>query len=147
MNRLLKLQHIQKQVNSALQDVKSYGQETLDKLNFGKGLLEGEILQYRTMLDNAELYKSLVRKKNELQDEVSSLRSYIFHTEKKQVLLKEEINNKIREEGVYLLNNDLDRQDEFKKANEFFIDFSNNIAFLSNKHSRYSASSNFYLRW
>ena len=34
----------------------------------------------------------------------------------------------------------------FKNANDFFIDFSNNIAFLSNKYSKYSASSNFYLK-
>jgi len=47
---------------------------------------------------------------------------------------------------VFLLNNDLDRQDEFKNANDFFIDYSNNLAFLSSKFSKYSASSNFYLK-
>ena len=81
-----------------------------------------------------------------LKKEILFLRNFISRTEKEQAALKKSINNKIKEEGVYLLNNDLDRQDEFKNANDFFIDFANNIAFLSNKYSKYSASSNFYLK-
>ena len=54
--------------------------------------------------------------------------------------------NQIRQLESRLLNNDLDRQDEFKNASDFYIDYSNNIAFLSNKFSKYSASSNFYLK-
>ncbi|PIB29216.1 hypothetical protein BFP78_00075 [Gaetbulibacter sp. 5U11] len=141
-----KLHDIQKQVNSALEDVKSYSEEAIDNLNNKKGFIEGEILQFRTMLENAELYDRLLQKKNELGKEVSYLKAYIFKTEKAQTLLKQAINEKIKEEGIYLLNNDLDRQDEFKNANDFFIDYSNNIAFLSNKFSKYSASSNFYLK-
>jgi hypothetical protein len=141
-----KLQDIQKQVNAALKDVKSFNEETLDKLNNQKGFIEGEILQFRTMLENAELYNKLLEKKNQLEKEVNFLVAYINSTEKRQAELKEKINNKIRAEGVYLLNNDLDRQDEFKHASDFFIDYSNNIAFLSNKFSKYSASSNFYLK-
>lgn len=141
-----KLQHLQEQVNAALIDVKSVNEETLDKLNILIGFIEGEILQFRTMLENAELYDRLIENKNQLEKEVNFLKAYIYKTEKRQTELKEQINNKIREEGVYLLNNDLDRQDEFKNANDFFIDYSNNIAFLSNKFSKYSASSNFYLK-
>ena len=141
-----KLHDIQKQVNSALEDVKSYSEEAIDNLNNKKGFIEGEILQFRIMLENAELYDRLLQKKNELGKEVSYLKAYIFKTEKAQTLLKQAINEKIKEEGIYLLNNDLDRQDEFKNANDFFIDYSNNIAFLSNKFSKYSASSNFYLK-
>jgi hypothetical protein len=141
-----KLHDIQKQVNSALEDVKSYNEEAIDNLNNKKGFIEGEILQYRTMLENAELYDRLLQKKNQLGKEVSYLKAYIFKTEKAQTILKQAINEKIKEEGIYLLNNDLDRQDEFKNANDFFIDYSNNIAFLSNKFSKYSASSNFYLK-
>ncbi|CAH0336810.1 hypothetical protein FVB9288_02532 [Flavobacterium sp. CECT 9288] len=141
-----KLQDLQKQVNIALVDVKSFNEETIDNLNSKKGFIDGEILQYRTMLENAELYDKLIQKKNQLEKEVNFLKTYIFRAEKAQVKLKEAINEKIREEGVYLLNNDLDRQDEFKNASDFFIDYSNNIAFLSNKFSKYSASSNFYLK-
>ena len=98
------------------------------------------------MLENAELYDKLIQKKSQLDKEIGYLKAYVFNTEKRQFQLKSAINNKVREEGVYLLNNDLDRQDEFKNASDFYIDYSNNIAFLSNKFSKYSASSNFYLK-
>jgi len=143
---LAKLHDFQNQVNSALQDVKSFSEESIDSLNNSLGFIKGEILQYRTMLENAELYERLQNKKNELDKEVNYLKGYKFNAEKKQANLKEQINNRVREEGVYLLNNDLDRQDEFKNASDFYIDYSNNIAFLSNKYSKYSASSNFYLK-
>jgi hypothetical protein len=141
-----KLHDLQKQVNYALEDVKSYNEEVVDNLNSTKGFIEGEILQYRTMLENAEMYNKLVKKKDDLDKEVKFLKVYIFKTEQAQAKLKEKINEKVREEGIYLLNNDLDRQDEFKNASDFFIDYSNNIAFLSSKFSKYSASSNFYLK-
>jgi len=143
---LAKLHDFQNQVNSALQDVKSFSEESIDSLNNSLGFIKGEILQYRTMLENAELYERLQNKKNELDKEVNYLKGYKFNAEKKQANLKEQINNRVREEGVYLLNNDLDRQDEFKNASDFYIDYSNNIAFLSNKYSKYSASSNFYFK-
>jgi hypothetical protein len=98
------------------------------------------------LLENAALYDKLIQKKNQLEEEVKYLKEYIYRAEKNQAKLKEAINEKIREEGVYLLNNDLDRQEEFKSASDFFIDYSNNISFLSNKFSKYSASSNFYLK-
>jgi hypothetical protein len=141
-----KLNDLQKQVNAAMSDVKSFNEEIIDDLNSKKGFIEGEILQYRTMLENAELYDKLIQKKNQLDKEINYLKGYVFNTEKRQLQLKTAINNKVREEGVYLLNNDLDRQDEFKNASDFYIDYSNNIAFLSNKFSKYSASSNFYLK-
>lgn len=141
-----KLHDLQKQVNAALNDVKSFNEEAIDELNSKKGFVEGEILQFRKMLENAELYERLVDNRNTLNKEVIDLKRYIKLTELEQDSLKKSINKKIKEEGVYLLNNDLDRQDEFKNANDFFIDYSNNIAFLSNKFSKYSASSNFYLK-
>lgn len=141
-----KLQDLQKQINIALEDIKSFKEETIDNLNSKKGFIEGEILQFRTMLENAAMYDKLIQKKNKLEKEIDFLKTYVNKTEKSQAKLKESINEKIREEGVYLLNNDLDRQDEFKNANDFFIDYSNNISFLSNKFSKYSASSNFYLK-
>lgn len=141
-----KLQDLQKQVNTALEDVKSFNEEKIDNLNSKKGFVEGEILQFRTMLENAVLYNKLIEKKEQLEKEVKYLKSYVFNTERNQARLKEAINEKVRVEGVYLLNNDLDRQDEFKNASDFFIDYSNNITYLSNKFSKYSASSNFYLK-
>nr|WP_321375738.1 AAA family ATPase [uncultured Bacteroides sp.] len=140
------LQLLQNQVDRALMDVKSSNEEVIDQLNVNKGFIEGEILQFKSLLENAKIYEALLEKEASLKKEITYLSSFIFKTEKSQAELKNSINDKIKEEGTYLLNNDLDRQDEFKNANDFFIDFSNNIAFLSNKYSKYSASSNFYLK-
>jgi len=143
---LIKLQQLQIRVNSAMKDVKSFDNEILDKLYTDKGFIEGEILQYQSMLENAELYQKLLTQKNELEKEIRYLKGYIYKTEASHQKLKSQINLQIKKEGVYLLNNDLERQDEFKNANEFYIDYTNNISFLSNKFSKYSASSNFYLK-
>lgn len=148
-----KLQDLQKQVNSALIDVKSFNEETIDNLNSQKGFIEGEILQFRTMIENADIYQKLLHRRAILDKEIKFLNSYIFKTEKQQAILKESIKESIKEEGVYLLNHDFDRQDEFKNANDFIIDFSNNLVFLRSKNSKvqkdyqkFSASSNFYLK-
>ena len=143
---LLNLQLIQNQVDLAIKDVKSSNEEVIDKLNVSKGFIEGEILQFKSLLENAEIYEALQEKEAALKNEILFLKSSILKAKKGQIELKKNISNKIKEEGVFLLNNDLDRQDEFKNANDFFIDFANNIAFLSNKYSKYSASSNFYLK-
>ncbi len=145
-SELINLQQLQTQVNSSLKDVKSFNDEAADNLYTAKGFIEGEILQFRTLLENAELFEKLTKKKDELEKEVNSLKIYIYYTEQQQKKLKEEVNMKVKEEGLYLLNKDLDRQDGFKNATEFFIDYSNNLVFLSNKYSKYSASSNFYLK-
>lgn len=116
-------------MNAALENVKSYNEEVIDRLNNEKGFLEGELLQYRTLLEHAELYERLIKNKQELDREIGALKHFIYITEEAQRKLKVQINHAIKEEGVYLLNHDLDRQDEFKNANDFFIDFSNNMAF------------------
>ena len=149
----IKLNQLQSQVNIALKDVKSYREEELDQLYTAKGFIDGEILQFRTLLEQAELYEKLLEKKEELDKEIKKLNSYIHFTNKKQQQLKETILLQIKKEGIYLLSNDLKRQDEFKNANDFHIDFSNNLVYLTSKNSelakeyhKFSASSNFYLK-
>jgi outer membrane murein-binding lipoprotein Lpp len=142
----IKLRQLQTQVNSALNDVKPIREEAIDKLYMDKGFVEGEIIQLRTLLENAELYQKLADRKNELEKEYKYLRGYIYNTEQEQLQLKEAVNSKIEKQALFLLNNDLERQEDFKEAKEFHIDYRNNIAFIADKNARYSASSNFYLK-
>lgn len=120
--------------------------EEIDEMIYNKGLIEGEILQYRTMLERASYYESLVEKRGQLQSLIDKEECFVKAKEAKQQKNKAIVENKIKEFGVYFLQNDLQRQQEFTQADEFNIDFSNNIVYLSNKHSKYSASSNFYLK-
>ena len=140
------LEGLQKQFDQEVANVQTSKQEQIANLYVQKGFAEGEILQYRTMLENAEYYQSLLTKRDELVREKDSIEAFISRAERNQDLLRFKIDSKVKEEAIYLLNNDLHRQDEFKSANEFHIDYSNNIAFLASKFSRYSASSNFYLK-
>ncbi|HLS38653.1 MAG TPA: hypothetical protein VK023_10310 [Sphingobacterium bovisgrunnientis] len=142
----IKLKQIQIKVNSALKDVKSIRDEKIDKLYVDKGFVEGEILQLRTLLENAELYQQLIKKRNDLDQEIDLLNASIKKMQSDQEKLKVAINNAIEREGLYLLNNDLERQEDFKAAKEFNIDYRNNLAFIADKDAKYSASSNFYLK-
>ncbi|MCD6011142.1 MAG: hypothetical protein K0Q79_1004 [Flavipsychrobacter sp.] len=142
----IKLHHLQASVNAALKDVKSIRDEKIDTLYVDKGFLEGELLQLRTLLENAEKYQSLVKKKNDLDEEQKRLNISIDQITLQQAKKKEQVNEEIEKEALYLLNNDLQRQDEFISAKEFHIDYRNNLAFIADKDAKYSASSNFYLK-
>lgn len=137
---------LQKEVNIALNDVKSYRSEKVDKLYTEKGFKEGEILQFRTMLEYAQSYQLLVKERQELEQSIELLEISIKKSESKQEKLKMKIEKSIKDEGLELLKNDLYRQKDFKYATSFNIDFRNNIAFLNDKNLRFSASSDFYLK-
>lgn len=152
-SELIRLRQLQNQVNTSLKDVKSFNEEELDKLYTAKGFIDGEILQFRTLLEQAELYEKLLEKKAELDKEISKIESYIYITNLQQQKLKKSIIEQIKIEGTYLLNKDSLGQSEFKNANDFHIDFSNNLVYLNTKNSelakeyhKFSASSNFYLK-
>lgn len=134
------LNQLQKTFDSEIKDVKTSTEEALEKLLVDKGFKEGEIIQLNTLLENAELYERLLNDKDVLQREIDALKFNINRAITQQETSKEIIKSRIRKEAVYLLNNDLHRQDEFKNANDFHIDFSNNLAFLSNEYAKYSAN-------
>lgn len=150
-----KVVELQTKVNNSVQDVRPYEMEVLDNLNFQKGLSEGEILQFRTMLEQAEIYKKLLKERSELDLRIEKLLSFINTIRKEQASTKAKVIERIQEEGVYLLNNDLDRQKEFTNAEpkDLMIDFSNNLVYLKSndkekfkQYQKFSASSNFYLK-
>lgn len=142
----LKLFHLQQKVNSSINDVKTVRQEKLDQLYTDKGFIEGEIIQLRTLYENAEIYQSLIKIQSDLEQEIEALKYSIDKITFEQEKLKVEIKNVIEKEGTYLLNNDLKRQEDFYEAKEFHIDFRNNMAYISDKDAKYSASSSFYLK-
>lgn len=140
------LQDLQKQFDSEIEDVNTSRQEQIENLATERGLAEGEIMQLRTLLENAQFYANLLEKRDLLIRERDRIEAYIKHAEGQQTNLRFRVENKIKEEALYFLTNDFHRQDEFKNAADFHVDFSNNIAFLSSKYAKYSASSNFYLK-
>ncbi|WP_295720647.1 hypothetical protein [Mucilaginibacter sp.] len=149
------LNDLQKKVNDAVKNVQSFKEEALDRLHYEQGLAEGEILQYRTMLEQAEIYSRLLQTKANLDADISKLNSFINTIKNQQARTKEEVIQKIQQEGVYLLNHDLERQKEFANADakDLILDFSNNLVYLKSsdaakfkQYQKFSASSNFYLK-
>ena len=133
-------------LNHELKNTISPQDQEVDEMIYHKGLIEGEILQYRTMLERASYYEGLLEKKEQVQTLIAKEELFVSAKEAQQEKNKTIVKNKIKKFGIHFLQHDLVRQQEFTQADEFNVDFSNNIVYLSNKHSKYSASSNFYLK-
>lgn len=136
----------QKHYDYAVGNVRSTQQERIDKLLQDKGFKEGEVLQYQTMLEQAEKYEQLLAELDRLKSREAQLERYIAATEKRIRIERRTIDKAVSECGVYLLRHDLGRQEDFMKAQEFVIDYNQNMAYISDQRNKLSASSAFYLK-
>lgn len=137
---------VQSQLDSALKNVRTTVDEQLDQLIQTKGFKEGEILQYKTLLETALQYEKILEHHNELVKKESELTGFI---KAKVAILKQkrfEIDKTVSDTGIYLLKHDELRQAEFQRVDNFTIDYRQNIAYISNQHIKLSASSGFYLK-
>lgn len=136
----------QRHYDDSVNYVRSTHEERIDKLLQDKGFKEGEILQYRTLLEQAEKYERLLEEQDKLKKRESELSRYIDATENRIRLDRKTIDAAVSESGLYLLRNDEQRQTEFMQADDFVIDYSQNMAYISNQRIKLSASSAFYLK-
>ena len=136
----------QRHYDDAVSYVRSTHEERIDKLLQDKGFKEGEILQYRTLLEQAEKYEKLIAELSRLKAREEELERFIAATENRINAERKTIDAAVSESGVYLLRNDQDCQEDFIKAQEFVIDYSQNMAYISNQRIKLSASSAFYLK-
>lgn len=142
----IQLAAAQKHYDFAVGNVRSTYEERIDKLLQDKGFKEGEILQYQTMLEQAEKYEQLLAELDRLKSREAQLERYIAATEKRIRIERRTIDKAVSECGVYLLRHDLGRQEDFMKAQEFVIDYNQNMAYISDQNNKLSASSAFYLK-
>lgn len=130
----------------ALRNVRSTRDEEIDKLIEERGYKEGEITQYLTMMETAAEYEKMVKELNRLTASNEELTRYVDEVERtiknRRVLVERAIKNN----GIYLLKHDQDRQAEFRNATDFKMDYAQNIVFLTDRHIKLSASSAFYLK-
>ena len=140
------LRTTQLQLDSALKNVRTTADEQLDQLIQTKGFKEGEILQYKTLLETALQYENILKRNDELIKKESELTRFI---KAKTELLKQrrlEVDKTVSETGIYLLKHDELRQAEFQSVDDFIIDYKQNIAYISSQYIKLSASSGFYLK-
>ena len=149
------VENLQIRVNNSIVNVRPFELEELDSLNYQIGIIEGKITQLQTMLEQALKYETLIDEMQFLEKEIYNLKNIISGIIREQGENKKKILSVIQEEGVSLLNNDLERQEEFTSAEprDLVINFSNNIVYLKTDNSekykqyqKFSASSNFYLK-
>lgn len=140
------LEGLQKTYDEEVKGVRSSNQEQIENLYQSRGFLEGEILQLRNIMENAERYQNLLSLRDSLTREKEGIETYIRKTEYELETRQAQITNQVKKEALYFLQNDFNRQEEFKKATDFTIDYANNMAFLSKEYAKYSASSAFYLK-
>ena len=136
----------QRHYDDAINNVRSSHEEQIDKLLQDKGFKEGEILQYRTLLEQAEKYECLLEDQDMLKKRESELSRFIEATENHIRMERKNIDAAVSASGLYLLRNDEQRQTEFMQASDFVIDYSQNMAYISNQRIKLSASSAFYLK-
>ena len=140
------LQTLQQQLDDSLKDVRSTFDERLNELILSKGYKEGEILQYKTLLETAIKYEEILKQFGDLKEEEAKLARFIDGKTSILMNRRKNIDSAISQNGIYLLKHDELRQEEFKSADDFIIDYKQNIAYISNQYIKLSASSNFYLK-
>jgi len=136
----------QKEVNTALNDVQSLRDERIDRLLIEKGEIDGQILQFSTMLETATKYQKYLEDLEKFKTRRKTLNELIDVQEKKQKELASSTAEKIENFALDLLHEDLNREDGFKDSKSLRIDYGSNSIYIDDKQKRFSASSNFYLK-
>ncbi len=136
----------QRQFDDSVRNVRSSRDEEIDHLLQTKGYKEAEANQYRTLLEYAERYERLSKELSDLQLRHEKLTNYIQAAENRIERGQRDIDHSISENGVFMLNNDQERQQEFMHASDFKVNYKQNLAYISNQRIKLSASSAFYLK-
>lgn len=136
----------QRQFDDAVRNVRSTRDEEIDHLLETKGYKDAEANQYRTMLEYAERYERFSKELSDLQLHLDRITNYIKAEENRIEREQRDIDQSISENGVFMLNNDQERQQEFMHANDFKVNYKQNLAYISNQRIKLSASSAFYLK-
>ena len=136
----------QKHYDETVNFVRSSYEERIDEMLRRKGYNEGMIAQLQTLLEYAERYERYQYQLEELQTQEKKLKAYIEAADEKIRADREKIDDYVSRNGVYLLHHDQDRQTEFIKAQKFVIAYNQNMAYITDRYSKLSASSSFYLK-
>lgn len=140
------LENAQQKYDYAVRNVRSTQDERIDELIQTKGYKEGEITQFLTLLESAEKYQRLEKELSDAEQEMAKLSHYITAADSKIKRQRNLIERSICNNGIFLLHNDHDRQEEFRNATSITLDYGQNIIYLDDGHTKLSASSSFYLK-
>ena len=143
-----RLRSAQRQLDHLLKDVTGTTDRQLEDLYYQKGQVQGELLQYHTMLESARYYERLIAEQQTLKADKEQTERFIEAKQQGQEKHREAVLAAIRRFAVYFLHHDLQREKAFTQARpeEFFVNFTQNLTYLQSEHAKYSASSTFFLK-
>ncbi len=135
-------------LDALLSDVRSSRDEAIEEKKYRMGEINGELLQYYTMLEQVGNYEALLHNRERLEAELVTTKQFIADRLSHQKQRRDAVMRKIQQHGAYFLQHDEERQRAFLQATpeDFSVDFSNNIVFLQHRYAKYSASSSFFLK-
>ena len=140
------VEQAQQEYDYAVRNVRSTRDEEIDKYIQDMGYLKGEITQFLTMMETAKAYQDMVDECTQLKAEDAHLSQYIAEMDRMIENRRVLVERAIKYNGIYLLKHDQDRQEEFRNARDFKMDYAQNIVYLSDRQIKLSASSAFYLK-
>ncbi|WP_298954595.1 AAA family ATPase [uncultured Nonlabens sp.] len=134
------------ELNNSVKDVKSFREEKIDSLLVEKGQIEGQHMQFATLLEQADKYQAKLKEIEKLKTEIATDSSIIEHFEKIQKETLKKTSEEVEKFALDMLHSDLNREEGFRLASNLRIDYSSNSIYVNDKKQRFSASSNFYLK-
>ena len=136
---------LQKQLNSSIEANQSTRDERIDNLLISKGGIEKNIEFITQQIKAVEMLEVLKKELAELALLIEQLRIDIQQKEIEQKYKYQNALLKIREYTLFILKNDLERQDEFKRGNIVEVNFKND-SFSLDDSNNFSASSKTYFK-
>lgn len=140
-----KARSLQKQLDLSVRNSQSTRDERIDNLLITKGKIENTIEYLTEQIKAVELIEILKKEIAELAQKISILESEITQKESLQFHNYKEAKRVIKEFTLYILKNDLDRQDEFRTGKIVGIDFIKDTFSLDGSNN-FSASSKIYFK-
>jgi hypothetical protein len=136
---------LQKQLDISIENPQSTRDERIDNLLVTKGGAEKKIEYLTQQIKAVELIELLKKELAELEANIKILKLEIFQKEELQNRNNQIAMQKIREITLYILQHDLDRQEEFRSGKKVEIDFLRDTYSLD-EGNNFSASSKTYFK-
>lgn len=135
----------QREIDLEAKEHNSTRDDKLDELLVSRGRLEGQLESLNKQIEFAKQLEVLKDELQVLQKQIEELRQSVKLKEDKQRVNLQKALRKIEEIALLILREDLDRQEEFKTANEVSVNFLKD-SFALDGGNNFSASSNTYLK-
>jgi hypothetical protein len=140
-----KARALQKQLDISIENPQSTRDERIDNLLIAKGGAEKKIEYLTQQIKAVELIELLKKELAELEALIKSLNLEIFQKEEFQKMNYQIAMEKIRDITLFILQNDLERQEQFRSGKKVEIDFLRDTYSLDDENN-FSASSKTYFK-